>query len=63
MSAQLQLVHHESHFHFIGRQNRSVLFTVQAPSIENAIQQFQNAGHSYQDALFIIQTNTQIFLA
>jgi len=63
MSASLQLVQQESRFYFIGRQNRSVIFSTQAPSLDDAIQQFRNSGHSPSDALFIIKTETSIFLA
>jgi site-specific DNA-methyltransferase (adenine-specific) len=57
MSANLQLVQQECRFHFIGRHNRTVIFSVLA------LQQFRNSGHSPTDALFIIKTETKIFLA
>jgi site-specific DNA-methyltransferase (adenine-specific) len=63
MSTQLQLVQQETRFHFIGRQNRAVIFSVQAATLDDALQQFRNSGHSPNDALFIIKTETQIFLA
>jgi site-specific DNA-methyltransferase (adenine-specific) len=63
MSANLQLVQQECRFHFIGRQNRTVIFSVQAATLDEALQQFRNSGHSPSDALFIIKTETQIFLA
>src|SRR5579859_2525056 len=63
MPANLQLVQQECRFHFIGRHNRSVIFSVLAPTLDDAIQQFRNSGHSPTDALFIIKTETQIFLA
>jgi hypothetical protein len=63
MSANLQLIQQECRFHFIGRQNRTVIFSVQAASLDDALQQFRNSGHSPADALFIIKTETQIFLA
>jgi site-specific DNA-methyltransferase (adenine-specific) len=63
MSANLKLVQQECHFHFIGRQNRAVIFSVLAPTLDDALQQFRNSGHSPNDALFIIKTETQIFLA
>jgi site-specific DNA-methyltransferase (adenine-specific) len=63
MSPQLQLVQTECRFYFIGRQNRSVIFSVQANSLDEALQQFRNSGHSPSDALFIIKSETQIFLA
>jgi site-specific DNA-methyltransferase (adenine-specific) len=63
MSGQLQLVQTECRFYFIGRQNRSVIFSVQANSLDDALQQFRNSGHSPSDALFVIKSETQIFLA
>ncbi len=63
MPASLQLVKQECRFHFIGRQNRVVIFSVLAQTLDDALQQFRSQGHSDSDALFIIKTETQIFLA
>jgi site-specific DNA-methyltransferase (adenine-specific) len=63
MSLDLKLVQQECRFYFIGRHNRAVIFSVQAPNLDDAIQQFLASGHSTSDALFIIKTETQIFLA
>jgi hypothetical protein len=63
MSLNLQLVQQECRFHFIGRHNRTVIFSVLAPTLDDALQQFHNSGLSDSDTLFIIKTETQIFLA
>ena len=63
MSVNLQLVQQECRFHFISRHNRAVIFSVLAATLDDALQQFRNSGHSPTDALFIIKTETQIFLA
>jgi site-specific DNA-methyltransferase (adenine-specific) len=63
MSVDLKLVQQECRFHFIGRHNRAVIFSVLAPSLDDALQQFRSQGHSDSDAIFIIKTETQIFLA
>src|SRR6202008_3008904 len=63
MSANLKLVQQECRFHFIGRHNRAVIFSVLAPTLDDALRQFRSHGHSDSDALFIIKTETQIFLA
>ncbi len=63
MSLDLQLVQQECRFHFIGRHNRAVIFSTLAATLDDAIQQFHSRGHSTSDALFIIKTETQIFLA
>jgi hypothetical protein len=63
MSPQLQLLQQERRFYFIGRTNREILFTVLADSLDEARQKFRNAGHPDSDALFIIKTETEIYLA
>ena len=63
MPPQLQLVQQERRFYFIGRTTREILFTTLADSLDDARQQFRNAGNSDSDALFIIKTETEIYLA
>ena len=63
MSTHLQLVQQESRFYFIGRADRRVIFSVQADSLEDARQKFRASGHPDSDALFIIKTETSIYLA
>ncbi len=63
MSAQLQLVQLERRFYFIGRADRRVIFSVLADSLEEARQRFRASGRSDSDALFIIKTETSIYLA
>ena len=62
MSPQLQLVQQERRFYFVGRK-REILFSVLADSLDEARQKFRNAGHPDSDALFIIKTETEIYLA
>ena len=62
MSPHLQLVQQERRFYFIGRTKREILFTVLADSLDEARQKFRNAGHPDSDALFIIKTETEIYL-
>jgi site-specific DNA-methyltransferase (adenine-specific) len=62
MSANLKLVQQECRFHFIGRRNRTVIFSVLAATLDDALQQFRASGLSDSDTLFIIKTETQIFL-
>jgi len=59
----LQLVQSERRFYFIGRTDRRILFSVLASSLEDALQKFHASGHSPSDALFIIKTETEIYLA
>ena len=63
MSPQLQLVQQERRFYFVGRTKREILFTVLADSLDEARQKFRNAGNSDSDAIFIIKTETEIYLA
>ncbi|MGB6500861.1 MAG: site-specific DNA-methyltransferase, partial [Thermoplasmata archaeon] len=63
MSPQLQLVQQELRFHFIGRHDRRVIFSVLADSLDDARQKFRASGHPDSDALFIIKTETEIYLA
>ncbi len=63
MSPQPQLVQQERRFYFIGRTKREVIFTVLANSLDEARQKFRASGRSDSDALFIIKTETSIYLA
>jgi hypothetical protein len=63
VSSSLQLVQQECRFYFIGRADRRVIFTVLADSLEDARAKYRASGHSDWDALFIIKTETQIYLA
>jgi len=63
MPPQLQLVQQERRFYFVGRTKREILFTVLADSLDEARQKFRNAGDPDSDALFIIKTETEIYLA
>ena len=63
MSARLQLVQHECRFYFIGRTEREVIFSVLAESMEEARRKFHASGQFDSDVIFIIQTETSIYLA
>jgi site-specific DNA-methyltransferase (adenine-specific) len=63
MRAQTQLVQQERRFYFIGRFKREVIFSVLAESLDEARQKFRASGRSDSDALFIIKTETEIYLA
>jgi site-specific DNA-methyltransferase (adenine-specific) len=63
MSPRLQLIQQERRFYFIGRNNRKVIFTVLADSLDEARQKFIASGRSDFDAIFIIKTETEIYLA
>src|SRR5579859_1534909 len=60
--SSLQLVQRECRFYFIGRTDRRVIFSVLADSLEDARAQFRASGHPDADALFIIKTETTVYL-
>src|SRR6266851_3700536 len=62
MSPQLQLIQQERRFYFIGRTKREVIFSVLAESLDDARQKFRASGRPDSDALFIIKTETEIYL-
>ncbi|HET7258966.1 MAG TPA: site-specific DNA-methyltransferase [Candidatus Acidoferrum sp.] len=61
--ASVQLVQQERRFYFIGRIDRRVIFSVLADSLDEARQKFRASGRSDSDALFIVKTETCIYLA
>jgi hypothetical protein len=63
MSAPAKLVHQERRFYFVGNANREVIFSVLAESLDEARQKFRSSGRTDSDALFIIKTETEIYLA
>jgi len=63
LPSQLQLVQQELRFYFIGRADRRVIFSVLAASLDDARQKFRASGHPDSDALFIIKTETSIYLS
>jgi site-specific DNA-methyltransferase (adenine-specific) len=63
VSSSLQLVQQERRFYFIGRTKREVIFSVLADSLDEARQKFRASGRPDSEALFIIKTETEIYLA
>jgi site-specific DNA-methyltransferase (adenine-specific) len=63
ISTPLQLVQQERKFYFIGTNQREVIYSVTAESLDEAWQKFHNTTHSGKDVLFIIKTETEIYLA
>jgi len=63
MAAHAKLVQQERRFYFIGRTDRRVIFSVLADSLDDACQKFRASGRSDYDALFIIKTETEIYVA
>ena len=63
MPTHLKLVQQECQFYFIGRTDRRVIFSAVAASLDEAQQSSAPPVASDSDALFIIKTQTEIFLA
>jgi len=63
MPAQLQLVQQEPPLLFHRPHQARAIFTVLADSLDEARQKFRNSGRPDSDALFIIKTETEIYLA
>ncbi len=63
MPAQAQLVQREPRFYFIGRDDRRVIFSVLANSLDDARQKFRASGHSDFEAVFIVKAEVEVFLA
>jgi site-specific DNA-methyltransferase (adenine-specific) len=60
---QLKLVQQECRFYFIGQADRRVIFSAVAESLDEARDKFLASGHRDSDVLFIIKTQTEIYLA
>jgi len=63
MPTQVQLVQQERRFYFIGRAQREVIFSVLAESLDEAREKFLASGRSECEAIFIVKTETEIYLA
>ena len=63
LPSQLQLIQQDRTFHFVSRATQKIIFSTQATNLDDARQKFQSSGHATSDALFIIKTETEIYLA
>jgi hypothetical protein len=57
------LVQRETKFYFIGADPREVIFSVEAESMEIAWQQFQISRYASRVVIFVVRTQTEIYLA
>jgi len=58
-----KLVQQERKFYFIGTNQREVIYSVEAESLDDAWQKFRATNHSNKEILFVIKTETEIYLA
>jgi site-specific DNA-methyltransferase (adenine-specific) len=63
MTPLTRLVQHECRFYFIGLIRREVIFTTEAPSLDEAWQAFQRSPKSTEPIFSVIKTETEIYLA
>jgi hypothetical protein len=57
-----KLVRRDRSFYFVGMHRREVIYSVNAENMEEALQKFQSSPHSAIEILFIIKTETEIYL-
>ena len=57
-----KLVRSDRTFYFVGRHRREVIYSVSAENMEEALQKFQSSPHSAIEILFVIKTETEIYL-
>ena len=63
MSPLTKLVQRECRFYFIGLARREVIFSVQAPSLDEAWRAFHRSPKSSESVFSVIKTETEIYLA
>jgi site-specific DNA-methyltransferase (adenine-specific) len=63
MAPLTKLVQRECRFYFISLARREVIFTVQAPSLDEAWQAFNRSPKSSESVFSVIKTETEIYLA
>ena len=58
-----RIVHQEKNFFFVGSDKREVVFSTAANSMEDAWQRFHSSKSSTTSIMFVIKTETEIYLA
>jgi len=58
-----RLVQQERKFYFVGANQREVIYSVEAKTLEEAWQNFRNSPKSVAEILVVIKTETEIYLA
>jgi hypothetical protein len=57
-----KLVRRDRNFYFVGTHRREVIYSVSAENMEEALQKFHSSPHSAIEILFVIKTETEIYL-
>jgi len=63
MAPLTKLVQRECRFYFIGLTRREVIYSVEAPSLDEAWQAFHSSPKSSESVFSVIKTETEIYLA
>jgi site-specific DNA-methyltransferase (adenine-specific) len=63
MFADATLVRRDRSFYFVGNDCREVIYSVNAENMEEALQKFHSSAQAAAPILFIIKTETEIYLA
>jgi hypothetical protein len=58
-----RVVHREQMYYFVGTMPREIVFSIAATSIEDAWQKFRASPRRETAVLFVIKTETEIYLA
>jgi site-specific DNA-methyltransferase (adenine-specific) len=58
-----RLVRRDRNYHFVGSRNREVVFAVSASDMDEAWSRFQDSKAAQLEILFVIKTETEIYLA
>jgi len=58
-----RLVRRERSYYFVGASRREVIYSVSAESMEEAVQKFHSSAQATTEIIFIIKTETEIYLA
>jgi site-specific DNA-methyltransferase (adenine-specific) len=58
-----KLVHRERKYFFVGSHRREVIYSVIAPSLEEAWKSFQSESRTQEQIISVIKTETEIYLA
>ena len=63
MPVETKLVRRERSFYFVGNDRREVIYSVAADNMEEALQKFHSSAQAATEILFVIKTETEIYLA
>ena len=61
--ASARLVRRERSYYFVGAHRREVIYSVAAADLEEAWDRFRSTAHAGTEILFVIKTETEIYLA